>query len=211
MAMPRVGVTLLALVSISSLFQKVTGTSPPGVNWLKATSLGIFVSALATVVAHCWILTCIRNQEQQEKKASGSGTPVRDPQVVARMARYGGIINLALITSIIPCFVCGVVQNTLFLLGADVLAYLIQFGMIAWLSRPCLQSEAPTSSSALNDIDIHTTQTTAEAGVVTRNSQTGPPTQAQEISVMGGDTVDAELELGFWGCSRSNQGPVMRK
>jgi hypothetical protein len=52
MAMPRVGVTLLALVSISSLFQKVTGTSPPGVNWLKAMSLGIFVSALATVVAH---------------------------------------------------------------------------------------------------------------------------------------------------------------
>lgn len=141
MAMPRIGVTLLALVSIAGLFQKQLNTSPPGFTWMKAAALGTFVSVLGIGLVHCWIMILNDGQDR------------RNIKVVAKLSQATGAVSLLISFVGFPCLTSAVLPNTPFLLCALCLLYAAQFVIMFWLSRPSPDKDAteePAVTSELN-------------------------------------------------------------
>jgi len=111
MAMPRVGITLLALVSLASLYQRTSVTAPAGINWMKAAALGLFVAVFIISVIHGWIFTlCVGPDSDADQAAA-----------LRQASKASGAIMLFCVFAVIPTLVCAVAPHMVLLLGLLIL------------------------------------------------------------------------------------------
>lgn len=53
LAMPRIGLTLLAIVSVASIYQHIMAVTPPGITWMSASLFGAFTGMTFINMIHC--------------------------------------------------------------------------------------------------------------------------------------------------------------
>ena len=131
----------LALVSLSQLYQRTSAIAPPGINWMKAAALGLFVSVFNISIIHGWTFILCAGSDPDPEKAT----------TLRHASLKSGAVMLFTAFAVIPSLVCVASPHLLLLLALLMLLCGSLMAFLWWQLKAGEQKEAHQEPCKVTD------------------------------------------------------------